>query len=78
MSIRLYFYIFNNVEDLYIRINLMGMIAFYISAKKHIMRKSPFYLVARQAKGLLQCFYQAVAYFLYTTSTSRNRSSSKG
>lgn len=56
----LYFYVFNNVKNNHIKINLMGMISFIKSGLKHIKRGSPHWIVVSQIRGFLMCFKQLI------------------
>ena len=40
------------------KIHAMNVIAFYLSAKKHIRRKSPRWMVVAQVSGMWMCFKQ--------------------
>jgi hypothetical protein len=52
MADSLYFWIFRNVKNFHIRFNLMGVIAFYKSVKKHLFRKHPLWMVTAQVRGI--------------------------
>lgn len=57
---KLYFWIFNNVKNDRLRINLMGMISFFKSTLKHIKRKNPDWMIKNQIQGFLMCFKQLI------------------
>ena len=54
----LYFWIYNNVKNPNIKINLMGMIQFAKSGIKHIKRRNPSWMLKSQIKGFLMCLKQ--------------------
>ncbi|HBA85985.1 MAG TPA: hypothetical protein DCZ95_18020 [Verrucomicrobia bacterium] len=54
----MYFWVFNNIKNGHIKINLMGMIQFAKSAKKHIIRGNPSWMWMAQIRGFFMCFRQ--------------------
>ena len=56
----LYFFIFNNISNYKIKMNLMGVIAFLKSIFKHLKRKSPIWMILSQFKGLFACLRQLI------------------
>jgi hypothetical protein len=64
MLVELYFRIHNTKGDLFIKMMLMGVIAFILSAIKHIKRRSPFWIVANQFKGIVMCTSQLILYLI--------------
>ena len=56
----LYFKIFNAKIDPYVKINLMGIIAFLKSAIKHFRRGSPSWIIVNQFKGIWMCSKQLI------------------
>jgi len=53
-----YFKIFNSKIDIYSKINLMGIIAFWKSAIKHIRRGSRLWMILSQLRGVGMCAKQ--------------------
>ncbi len=56
----MYFWIHNNIKNYRIKINLMGMISFAKSFKKHILRRNPHWMAMDQLRGFWMCFKQLI------------------
>ena len=64
---KIYFLIFNSKINQYTKINLMGIISFIKSGIKHIKRKSPFWIIINQIKGIFMCIFQLMTKQKYET-----------
>ena len=71
----MYFWIHSNVKNYRVKINLMGIIAFWRSAVKHWQRGSPKWMVRKQMRGIAMCFKQLL-FSVKKDSTSKNENQS--
>jgi len=54
----MYFWVFRNIKNDKLKMNLMGILAFWKSLRKHIKRRSPLWMITAQIKGMFMCIRQ--------------------